>query len=63
MRVLLGNLSVALIDLLLRDAGQDLVEFSLILLLVAVGSVASIPPLADALQPMIGKVTAALGSQ
>jgi Flp pilus assembly pilin Flp len=47
-------------DLLKRDAGQDLVEYAFILLLVALGTIAAIPPMAAALAPVYNSVTNAL---
>jgi Flp pilus assembly pilin Flp len=52
----LGNLRAKFKDLLTGDAGQDLVEYAFILLLVALGSIATIPPLAAALAPLYNSV-------
>jgi Flp pilus assembly pilin Flp len=57
----LGNVRAKFKDLLTGDAGQDLVEYAFIILLVAMGSIATLPPLAAALAPMYNSVTNALG--
>ena len=46
--------------LLTGDAGQDLVEYAFIILLVALGSIATIPPLAAALEPLYNSVAGTL---
>jgi pilus assembly protein Flp/PilA len=56
----LGNVWAKFEDLLTEDAGQDLVEYAFIILLVALGSIAALPPLAAALAPLYNAVTTAL---
>lgn len=52
----LGNVCARFNDLPTGDAGQDLVEYAFIILLVALGSIATIPPLAAALAPLYNSV-------
>jgi Flp pilus assembly pilin Flp len=60
MNVLLQIVCVGLKDLVRRDSGQDLVEYAIIILLLAVGTVSSIPPVAAALEPLFTSVITAL---
>jgi hypothetical protein len=57
---LLRKLCATSHDLLFIDAGQDLVEYAFLIMILALGTIASIPPLASALAPMIDAVSAAL---
>jgi len=56
----LGSVCAKFKDLLTGDAGQDLVEYAFILLLVALGTIAAVPPLAAELEPMYTSVAGAL---
>lgn len=56
----LDNVVVELKHLLLSEGGQDLVEYALLVLLLSVGTLAAIPPLAAALAPMLSATEAAL---
>ena len=47
-------------DLLTSDAGQDLVEYAFIILLIAMATIAALPPLAAALEPLFASVPDAL---
>ena len=47
-------------DLLKHDAGQDLVEYAFILLLLVLGTIAAVPPLAADLAPLYNSVADAL---
>lgn len=57
---LLRNVCAWFKDLLSRDAGQELVEYGLLVVLLALGSLATIPPLATVLSTLLNAVTTAL---
>jgi hypothetical protein len=60
MNGLLGILRLKTRGLVVSEEGQDLVEYSLLVLLICLCSLVAVPPLASTLAPLLTSVTADL---
>ena len=62
MNTMLLKIAIKLHDLASRDEGQDLVEYALVVALIAFGATAGMKALAGGLNTAFGQISTTLGS-